>query len=213
MLGGHENLEYKPRKKVDPNKKTLTEKIADSFSNLFGGHRSNSDVTKPPKPKSRKQVEREQMDEYYIDFDYEKPNQQLMILPPSEKELKKQQEVAALMQGKPASASAATLLKDSSLSNIGPNSSATNVQPASTVTGNIAMNTGYNDVKIIKGAPLASIQVTIPRPNTGEFSCSPDLFNHPSRAHIKQQSAVSLVSIASRFLITRELLLRIYSLQ
>lgn len=93
MLGGQDNLQYKPRKKkIDPNdpnrKLTLTEKLASSMNNLFGIPKSlsNSQNGSSPnliqqKPKTRKQIEKEQMDEYYISFDYEKPDQKRMVLP------------------------------------------------------------------------------------------------------------------------------------
>lgn len=83
MLLGHEKLEYKPRKKATTNKKTLADKISYSLSSMFG----SNPAIQPPKPKSRKQIERDQMDKYYIDFNYEKPNQLPMKLPESQKEL------------------------------------------------------------------------------------------------------------------------------
>ncbi|KAJ3371649.1 hypothetical protein HDU91_005041 [Kappamyces sp. JEL0680] len=92
MLGGQENLAYKPRKKKkdpkDPNRKlTFTEKLTASMTKLFHGSSPTlgDGTPSPPKPKSRKEIEREQMDEYYIPYDWELPNQKAMTLPPEEK--------------------------------------------------------------------------------------------------------------------------------
>ena len=102
MLGGQQNLQYKPRKKkIDPNdpnrKLTFTEKLANSMSNLFGTSKSVSSINgstpnlQQQKPKTRKQIEREQMDDYYTPFDWELPDQKPMKLP---EELPKQKKTS-----------------------------------------------------------------------------------------------------------------------
>ncbi|KAJ3270096.1 hypothetical protein HDV01_000537 [Terramyces sp. JEL0728] len=91
MINGGSDVSYRPRKKKrDPNKKTLGEKIAGSFSSLFSKSRSdNSIAQKAAKVKSRKEIELEQMEEYFVPFDYELPSNPEMNLPPDAKKEKK----------------------------------------------------------------------------------------------------------------------------
>jgi flagellum-specific peptidoglycan hydrolase FlgJ len=85
MLGA-EQLSYKPRKKKrDPNSLSLSQKLSNSIGNLFGIKSSSEEKLQKPKPKTREQIDMEQMDQFWTDFDYELPDQKPMVLPSSSK--------------------------------------------------------------------------------------------------------------------------------
>jgi hypothetical protein len=85
MLGA-EQLSYKPRKKKrDPNSLSLSQKLSNSIGNLFGIKSNSEDKLQQPKPKTKEQIDMEQMDQFWTDFDYELPNQKPMVLPSSSK--------------------------------------------------------------------------------------------------------------------------------
>jgi hypothetical protein len=91
MLGGGGNLAYKPRKKKKdgPQKSFFSEKLTATMSKLFGGSKPTLTGPTSPTPKTRKEIEKEQMDAHYITFDFELPDQKVMILPEVEKRKKK----------------------------------------------------------------------------------------------------------------------------
>lgn len=79
MLGDEKQLEYKPRRKnKDPNHHSFGSRI----KKLLG--RSNSS-DKPPKKKTKMELELEEMDRVYVDYDYELPDQPEFIMPEEER--------------------------------------------------------------------------------------------------------------------------------
>jgi hypothetical protein len=88
MLGtGSIPLEYKPRKKKGGDlkkKKSLKDKIARTFTSIFKSNSNdklNGEDTKLRK-RPRKEVEKDHMDKYWIDYDYELQGQKRFEMPP-----------------------------------------------------------------------------------------------------------------------------------
>jgi hypothetical protein len=80
-----DNLEYKPRKKkkdLSNSNPSFSQKLSKSFTMLlFGKEYVEEQATK----RTREQNEKDQMDEYWIDYDYEMPNQSQLIIPSKKK--------------------------------------------------------------------------------------------------------------------------------
>lgn len=87
MLGtGSVPLEYKPRKKKGElkKKKSLKDKITRTFISIFKSN-SNDKLNGENtilKKRPRKEIEKEHMDKYWIDYDYELQGQKRFEMPP-----------------------------------------------------------------------------------------------------------------------------------
>ena len=105
MLGGSETLSYRPRKKKrDPNQQSFGEKLSSLFalkkkSSIVGGS-TDSLSRAPTKLKSKSQIQQENMDNYWTDYDYENDAySQPCKMPPSSDDTKTALGSTAVLDG------------------------------------------------------------------------------------------------------------------
>lgn len=88
MLGGEgEALYYKPRKRKGGRKNSIVGKITSSISSAFGRKGSVTAIPEP-KPKTKEELDAEEMEQYWTDYDHECPNQYPFDVPPPRQEAK-----------------------------------------------------------------------------------------------------------------------------
>ncbi|KAJ3260811.1 hypothetical protein HK103_007374 [Boothiomyces macroporosus] len=84
LMGGGDGLAYKARKSERQRGKSVGEKFTTGFLKLFGIEVKEK-APEEPKPKTKEELEMEEMDLYYIPYNHELPDQPVMSMPNDKK--------------------------------------------------------------------------------------------------------------------------------
>ncbi|KAJ3270518.1 hypothetical protein HDV01_007774 [Terramyces sp. JEL0728] len=84
LMGGGDGLAYKARKGDRPRGKSVGEKFTTGFLKLFGIEVKEK-APEEPKPKTKEELEMEEMDLHYIPYNHELPDQAPMSMPSDKK--------------------------------------------------------------------------------------------------------------------------------